>query len=706
MSGQSDSDADEPRRRQHSDTNDSANSGSGVESGSDNGSARSKSAGSEAGSARSGGSGGSRRSRGSRKYVRRKTSDGDSDSGSASGRESVKSKGSGRSKSPLSDAGSDKSRTSVRSRSPLSDAGSVKSRASVRSKSPGSDADSVKSRASVRSRSPDSDGGSVKSRASVRSRSPESDAGSVKSRASVRSRSPTSDAGSVKSRASVHSKSPGSDADSVKSRASVRSKSPMSDAGSVNSKTSIRTKSPESDGGSSKSGGSAGSRRSGSSKKSAKRKTLKIDDDSDGSVKSKDSKKSSGSVGSRKSRRESSEQKGSGSEAESSKEEKGVTAEALFGDADDLSSDDSDKSERAKSRASDVENEDARSNAGEDEVRPSGDEGDFDGERSPGKVGIQEDEEEAEEPVETRIDVDLPKLNCDLGNDLHFVKLPNFLSVETRPFDSKYYEDEIDEEETLDEEGRARLKLKVENTIRWREIFDKDQNLSKESNAKFVTWSDGSMSLYLGSEIFDVYKQPLQGDHNHLFVRQGTGLAGQAIFKTKLTFRPHSTESFTHRKMTLSLADRSQKTSGVKMLSLVGHDPEHNRDELIKKEEERLRASLRRESKQKRVKERGASRGLSASYLEPDREDGSDDENAISVSAIKNKFKQKALNTRNIYSSDEDGSDLEVSSSKKHDKAKIVFSDDDDEKSSAGSASGSDDEKSAGSKTSEEENDD
>lgn len=38
--------------------------------------------------------------------------------------------------------------------------------------------------------------------------------------------------------------------------------------------------------------------------------------------------------------------------------------------------------------------------------------------------------------------------------------MPNFLSVETRPFDTETYEDEIDEEETLDEEGRARLVIK------------------------------------------------------------------------------------------------------------------------------------------------------------------------------------------------------------------------------------------------------
>jgi len=100
------------------------------------------------------------------------------------------------------------------------------------------------------------------------------------------------------------------------------------------------------------------------------------------------------------------------------------------------------------------------------------------------------------------------------------VKLPNFLSVETRPFDSETYEDEIDEEETMDEEGRQRIKLKVSNTIRWREYMNKKGDMVKESNARFVRWSDGSMTLHLGNETFDVYKQPLHGDHNHMFIRQ------------------------------------------------------------------------------------------------------------------------------------------------------------------------------------------
>ncbi|XP_042330982.1 RNA polymerase-associated protein LEO1 [Sceloporus undulatus] len=274
--------------------------------------------------------------------------------------------------------------------------------------------------------------------------------------------------------------------------------------------------------------------------------------------------------------------------------------------------------------------------------------------------GLNEDQQEEEPIPETRIEVEIPKVNTDLGNDLYFVKLPNFLSVEPRPFDPQYYEDEFEDEEMLDEEGRTRLKLKVENTIRWRTRRDDEGNEVRESNARIVKWSDGSMSLHLGNEVFDVYKAPLQGDHNHLFIRQGTGLQGQAVFKTKLTFRPHSTDSATHRKMTLSLADRCSKTQKIRILPMAGRDPESQRTEMIKKEEERLRASIRRESQQRRMREKQHQRGLSASYLEPDRYDDEDEgEEAISLAAIKNRYKGGIREERSrIYSSDSDeGSD-------------------------------------------------
>uniref|UniRef100_A0A8C4IJ50 RNA polymerase-associated protein LEO1 n=1 Tax=Dicentrarchus labrax TaxID=13489 RepID=A0A8C4IJ50_DICLA len=309
-----------------------------------------------------------------------------------------------------------------------------------------------------------------------------------------------------------------------------------------------------------------------------------------------------------------------------------AAADDLFGEADDISSDSD--AEKPPTPGQPLDTED----------------------------GMEGEHAEEEPAPETRIEVEIPKVSTDLGSDLYFVKLPNFLSVEPRPFDPQYYEDEFEDEEMLDEEGRTRLKLKVENTIRWRAKRDEEGNESRESNARIVKWSDGSMSLHLGNEVFDVYKAPLQGDHNHLFIRQGTGLQGQAVFKTKLTFRPHSTDSATHRKMTLSLADRCSKTQKIRILPMAGRDPESHRNEMIKKEEERLRASIRRESQQRRMREKQHQRGLSSSYLEPDRYDDEEEgEEAISLAAIKSKYKGGGglrEERARIYSSDSDeGSD-------------------------------------------------
>ncbi|XP_074600132.1 RNA polymerase-associated protein LEO1-like [Brevipalpus obovatus] len=297
------------------------------------------------------------------------------------------------------------------------------------------------------------------------------------------------------------------------------------------------------------------------------------------------------------------------------------------------------------------------------------------------------EQEPEQEPVPiARIEVEIPKTSNEMGSDIHFVKLPNFLSVDTQPYDPNTYEDEIDDDDLLDEEGRTRLKLKVESTMRWRRFPDENGILLEESNARIVKWSDTSMSLHLGSEIFDIHKQSLvAGDNNHLFIRQGTGLQGQEIFRTKLTFRPHSTDSFTHRKMTLSLAERSHKTQKIRVLPTVGKDPEAHRSEMIKKEEDKLKASIRRENKAKRTRERAPYRLPTTQYLE-DEYDDDDDEGGISVEKIKNEYKNRRPSAKGgrfeeTYSSDDDNSDPGVTKTHETRKktAKVVESDDDDD---------------------------
>ncbi|XP_008584373.1 PREDICTED: RNA polymerase-associated protein LEO1-like [Galeopterus variegatus] len=258
------------------------------------------------------------------------------------------------------------------------------------------------------------------------------------------------------------------------------------------------------------------------------------------------------------------------------------------------------------------------------------------------KHGVAQDQQQEEAISETKTEVEIPIVNIDLGNELHFVKLPKFLSIEPKPFDPQFYEDEFEDEKVLDEEDKTRLKLKVENTIRWRIRRDEEGNEIKESNARIVKWSDGSMSLHLGNEMFDVCKAPLQGNHSHLFVREDTGLQGQAVFKSKLTFRPHSTDSATHRKMNLTLANRGSKTQKIKILPMASRDPERQHTEMKKKEERRLRASTHQKSEKIRVREEQNQQGLSTpcqgSGSDKEQDDEQEGEGAFSLAAIKKRY--------------------------------------------------------------------
>ncbi|XP_055694137.1 another transcription unit protein isoform X1 [Lutzomyia longipalpis] len=583
--------------------------------------------------------------------------------GNASGSASPRSSRSGGSPqgSPHSGAGSARSRSGT----PRSRSGTPRSRSGSRSGSARSGSVTPRSRSGTprsRSGSPRSRSGSPRSR----SGSPRSRSGSPRSR----SGSPQSGAGSARSR-SPHS-GPGTPHSGKTSPRSGRS-SPKSRKSSPQSGRS----SPKSGRSSPKSGKTTP--RSGSASPAVKRSKSKSpppkdqagDSDEERIVKNR--KKASALIDTDS---EEDEQPTKSAEAPE------VSATKLFGDADDISSDEGSKSEA----------EEKRSERGKSPT-PENDEREFIRSEDEGGRSDRDEEKEAPqepEPVnETRIDVEIPRIMSDLGRDIHFVILPNFLSVETRPFDPDTYEDEIDEEETLDEEGRQRIKLKVSNTIRWQETFDKEGKRKLESNARVIKWSDGSMSLHLGNEIFDVYKQPLQGDHNHLFIRQGTGLQGQAVFRTKLTFRPHSTESFTHKKMTMSLADRLQKTSGIKILSAVGPDPDQDRQYHLKKEEEKLRQAMRQKAAGGSVKpkrSRDSSNLMSTSYRDPD--EGSEDEGGISIAAIKNKYKKgkaplEKAGGAGIYSSDEDDSDFEARP-KKSGKTKAALKDSDESESENG----------------------
>ncbi|KDN43246.1 hypothetical protein RSAG8_06213, partial [Rhizoctonia solani AG-8 WAC10335] len=185
-------------------------------------------------------------------------------------------------------------------------------------------------------------------------------------------------------------------------------------------------------------------------------------------------------------------------EADAGEEEtKDATVEDLFGDEDDAVGEapiaDVAMSERQSSAAPSQRESDA------DDLTEA--------ERKHRKN--MEYEEEEGEPAEPQIlreaEINIPKLPLPTssGNQYWMMRMPNFLKLDTKPFHNETYEGPQDDYEG-EERKESAIMLDVTNTIRWRWVQGESGEMKKQSNARIVKWSDGSMSLQLGTELFDI----------------------------------------------------------------------------------------------------------------------------------------------------------------------------------------------------------
>ncbi|KAK6027092.1 hypothetical protein OSTOST_06883 [Ostertagia ostertagi] len=126
-----------------------------------------------------------------------------------------------------------------------------------------------------------------------------------------------------------------------------------------------------------------------------------------------------------------------------------TTAARIFGD--DLSSDsDDERGDAVKKKRATTDSDGNKSDASR---------------RSDDSIhGIRMYPEQDEQPEKqlppTIVDITVSKVNCDFGDGIQFMKIPNFFSVAQKPFDPETYEEDEDDDH-VDDEGRNRLKLKV-----------------------------------------------------------------------------------------------------------------------------------------------------------------------------------------------------------------------------------------------------
>lgn len=200
--------------------------------------------------------------------------------------------------------------------------------------------------------------------------------------------------------------------------------------------------------------------------------------------------------------------------------------------------------------------------------------------------------------------------------DTFFVQVPTFLTIDPHAFDPTEFLQTA--EEKFQEDGESVEKSHSQrlhnlNTIRWKFGRDSSGNMIKESNARYIKWSDGSLSLQLGNETFDVIEKPnpdvfLAVSHPTQEVLQTT-----AILKKSMTFVPTSTMSETHKQLREELHKQAQSNNVYVGNWATTDDPEKIKREAVKAEEISLKARRKLEQKKRNLENRHESGSSSRS---------------------------------------------------------------------------------------------
>ena len=142
-------------------------------------------------------------------------------------------------------------------------------------------------------------------------------------------------------------------------------------------------------------------------------------------------------------------------------------------------------------------------------------------------------------------------------------KQTNVCRVEPQPYDPKTFQ--LETETITHADGTTETRpADVHNVIRWRHVLDEDgkQVMGEdgepkiESNAKFVRWSDGSLTLHIGEEVLRVTETDMSGEHQYVYARHPGVLQGVKHIESRLQMAPRNLDSATHSRLTRRAARR------------------------------------------------------------------------------------------------------------------------------------------------------
>jgi len=230
---------------------------------------------------------------------------------------------------------------------------------------------------------------------------------------------------------------------------------------------------------------------------------------------------------------------------------------------------------------------------------------------------------------------------------LHITKLPNLVGIQPEAFEHNTYSTQ---EEEKDYNGY------VHNMIRWRykknmsdEYMNNGMNkIERESNTRLVKWEDGSMTLHVGSETFvcdqipsakapkvtaggnfkngylylsqkATFRATATGDEEMEETDGGTVLECMGGIVSKITPRPSSLQSDSHKALTMAVRQRVLKRSKI-VEYVTQEDPEKAKQDRIRQNSDLNKAKLSKRKSSEYTHYR-ARRGMNRDYLEEDNYD-------------------------------------------------------------------------------------
>jgi len=185
--------------------------------------------------------------------------------------------------------------------------------------------------------------------------------------------------------------------------------------------------------------------------------------------------------------------------------------------------------------------------------------------------------------------------------------------------------------------------LNPENCVRWRfkkgpdghNLTDEDGRPQYESNSRLVEWEDGTKTLYVGSESFDISEID---DRVLLFEENSQDVhVCHGTVNTRLVATPRDLNSVTH-----DMLKRSQYSTfeANRRSLLMSQEEQDAHQQLLEIQADQKQKQRRDEMRQKRSLEQGQE-ALTAAFLEDDQTNGAGI--GPSVKEVKEQAKRQRL---------------------------------------------------------------